>query len=407
MTGRLRLAALAGSLPRGVRTRFAPAPTGYLHLGHVANALVVWGMARLAGGVVVLRIEDHDRVRSRPAFEAALLEDLAWLGFQPDEPPPADDGSRPAYRQSDGEARYRSALGDLVATGLVYGCRCSRATFARWREERGRDWSGPGCPGGCRQLGLSLEPHTPLRVALGSGSEPYRDLVHGPGTGEPAASGDVLVRDRDGNWTYHFAVVVDDLDQGIDLVVRGDDLLPATPLQLRLRRLLGGDPDRLVFLHHPLVRTTDGRKLSKSAGDTGVRELRAAGWSVERVLGTAAAAIGLLDAPRPVGFEELLETEAARRRRPGERSSRSVSSRMTGSPAKRPGDDGRASSASADPRRRRQASHEPPHGHHVPTLGPEGIDEGRGNDDPVGSGLGDGRHVPLATHPEADRHRDR
>lgn len=307
MTERFDLARLAAAAPRGARTRFAPAPTGYLHLGHVANAIVVWGIARRAGGQVVLRIEDHDRDRSRPAFEAALLDDLAWLGFRPDEPDPAVLRARPSpYRQSDRDAVYRAAVERLVAAGLVYACRCSRSTFARWREAHGRSWSGPGCPGGCRELGLPLDDGVPLRVALGSGRESYRDLRLGPGTGEPSAGGDVLVRDRAGNWTYHCCVVVDDLDQGIDLVVRGEDLLEATPLQLRLRRLLGGDPAGLVFLHHPLVRTADGRKLSKSAGDTGVRELRAAGWSPERVLGAAAAAIGLRPDPTPVRLAELV-----------------------------------------------------------------------------------------------------
>lgn len=307
MTERLDLARLAAAVPDGARTRFAPAPTGYLHLGHVANAIVVWGLARLAGGRVVLRIEDHDRVRSRPAFETALLDHLAWLGFRPDEPDLAELRAGPSpYRQSDRGATYRAALERLAAAGLVYACRCSRATFARWREAHGAPWSGPGCPGGCRALGLPLEPGMPLRIAVGTGSEEYRDLRLGIAAGEAAADGDVLVRDRAGNWTYHFCVVVDDLEQGIDLVVRGEDLLAATPLQLRLRRLLGGDPGDLAFLHHPLVRTPDGRKLSKSAGDTGVRDLRAAGWSVEQVLGAAAAAVGLLEAPHPIRLEDLL-----------------------------------------------------------------------------------------------------
>lgn len=305
--GRFDLARLAAAVPRGVRTRFAPAPTGYLHLGHVANAIVVWGLARLAGGRVVLRIEDHDRVRSRAGFEAALLEDLAWLGFRPDEPNLAELRAGPSpYRQSDRGPVYRAALERLAAAGLVYGCRCSRATFAAWREAHGAPWSGPGCPGGCRSQGLPLDAAPSLRVALGTGTEAYDDLALGPGSGEPSAGGDVLVRDRAGNWTYHLCVVVDDLEQGIDLVVRGEDLLAATPLQLRLRRLLGGNPSDLVFVHHPLVRTADGRKLSKSAGDTGLRELRAAGWPVERILGAAAAAIGLIEAPRPVRFEDLL-----------------------------------------------------------------------------------------------------
>ncbi len=307
MTDRLELARLAAAVPSRARTRFAPAPTGYLHLGHVANAIVVWGLARRVGGRVVLRIEDHDRVRSRPPYEAALLDDLAWLGFRPDEPDPAELRAGPSpYRQSDRAAVYETALGRLAAQGLVYACRCSRATFGRWRADHGAEWTGPGCPGDCRSLGLPLEAGLPLRVSLGPGVETYRDLRRGPGVGAPSAGGDVLVRDRAGNWTYHFAVVVDDLDQRIDLVVRGEDLAPASPLQLRLRRLLGGDPTGLVFVHHPLVRTPEGRKLSKSAGDTGVGELRAAGWSVERVLGAAAAAIGLLDAPRPVRLEDLL-----------------------------------------------------------------------------------------------------
>lgn len=308
MTGRLDLARLAAAAPRGARTRFAPAPSGYLHLGHVANAIIVWGIARRAGGRVVLRIEDHDRVRSRPAFEAALLDDLAWLGFRPDEPDLADLAGGPSpYRQSDRGAAYRAAVARLTAAGLVYGCRCSRASFARWRDEQGREWHGPGCPGGCRELGLPLDDALPLRVALGSGEEAYRDLQLGPEAGEPSAGGDVLVRDRDGNWTYHLCCVVDDLEHRIDLVVRGEDLRSATPLQLRLRRLLGGDPGDVVFVHHPLVRTAGGRKLSKSAGDTGVRELRAAGWSPARVLAAAAAAIGLVAAPTPIRLEDLLD----------------------------------------------------------------------------------------------------
>ncbi len=307
MTERLDLAALAAAAPRRARTRFAPAPTGYLHLGHVANAILVWGLARAVGGTVLLRIEDHDRIRSKAAFEVALLEDLAWLGFDPDEPASEDVRPGPSpHRQSERTAAYEAAVRGLAAVGLAYGCRCSRSAFARWQADHGRPWSGPGCPGGCQRLGLPFEPGTAIRVALGEGEERFDDLRFGPVVGEPSAGGDVLVRDRIGNWTYHFCVVVDDLDQRIDLVVRGEDLLAATPLQLRLRRLLGGDPADLVFLHHPLVRTRDGRKLSKSAGDTGVRELRAAGWPAERVLGAAAAAVGLLDSPRPVRFDDLV-----------------------------------------------------------------------------------------------------
>lgn len=262
-----------------IRTRFAPAPTGYLHLGHVANAIHVWGLAAAEGARVLVRIEDHDRVRSRPEFDAAILEDLAWLGFVADEGP---------VRQSDDDAPYMDAIARLRADGLVYGCDCSRATFDAWEHEHGTRWSGIGCPGGCRDR--LLEGPT-LRVALGAGGERWMDLLVGPCADEVTPAGDPSVRDRDGNWTYLLGVVVDDLRQGVDLVVRGRDLLDATPAQIRLARVLGR-PQPPAFAHHRLVRDAEGRKLSKSSGDTGVRELRAAGHSGDEIVAMAAAAIG-------------------------------------------------------------------------------------------------------------------
>ena len=209
------------------RTRFAPAPTGYLHLGHVANAIFVWGMAASAGADVLLRIEDHDRVRSRPEFEAALLEDLEWLGFRADAGP---------IRQSDDDAPYAAALARLRDEGLVYGCDCSRKTFEVWAHDHGRRWHGPGCPGGCRERGLD---GPVLRVGLGGGSERWMDRLVGPCSDEVANDGDTPLTDRDGNWTYGFAVVVDDLRQGVDLVIRGRDLLSETAAQIRLGAMLG------------------------------------------------------------------------------------------------------------------------------------------------------------------------
>ncbi len=273
-------------LPVAPVTRFAPAPTGLLHLGHLVNALYVWGIARATGGRVVLRVEDHDRQRSRPDYETALLDDLERLGLVPDEPPvPAFRAGATPYRQSDSGALYTAALEGLRGAGLVYACSCTRTTVATWEAAHGRPWRGIGCPGGCRDMALdeaaawSASPIAPglgLRVAVGAASERWVDLLAGPLADEPAASGDPLVRDRVGNWTYAFCVVVDDLRQGIDLVIRGRDLLDATPVQLRLARLLGrvGPP---VFLHHPLVRRVTGQKLSKAEHDTAVREMLEAG----------------------------------------------------------------------------------------------------------------------------------
>lgn len=271
----------AGALPRATLTRFAPAPTGFLHLGHVANALWVWGVAAATDGRVLLRIEDHDRQRSRSAYDAALLEDLAWLGFVADIGP---------VRQTDADAvaAYDAAERRLRDAGLVYGCACTRSTFAAWAASHPTPWQGPGCPGGCR--GRALDGPV-LRVALGDGSEAWDDLLVGRCEDAVASSGDVPIRDGHGNRTYGFCVVVDDLRQGVGLVIRGRDLLHATPAQIRLGRLLGREePPR--FLHHGLIRRPDGAKLSKSAGDTGVRELRAAGRSPAEVRAMAGAALG-------------------------------------------------------------------------------------------------------------------
>lgn len=254
---------------------------------------------------MVLRVEDHDRQRCRPGYEAALLDDLDWLGLRPDLGTTAELRSGPSpYRQSDGAAAYAAALERLRAAGLVYACDCSRTTFATWAAAAGRRWFGPGCPGGCRARDLDGGPGTGIRVALGAGQESMDDLLLGPVSGAPSRDGDLLVRDRHGNWTYAFAVVIDDARHGVDLVIRGQDLLEATPPQLRLGRLLGR-PAPPAFLHHPLIRKPGGAKLSKADGDTGVRDLRSAGLTPERVLGEAAAAVGLRPEPRPLGVDEL------------------------------------------------------------------------------------------------------
>lgn len=294
------LPATAAHVAAPVRTRFAPSPTGYLHLGHVVNAIYVWGVARALGGAVVLRIEDHDRLRARPGYEDALREDLAWLGFQP------DDGWDPPIRQSERGATYLRALETLQAAGLVYACDCSR------REIGGEYYSGR-----CRTRGLALSSGRGVRVVLFQGSETFTDLLLGAQTQEPAQQcGDLLVRDRDDHWTYQFAATVDDWRQDMTLVVRGEDLLASTGRQMRLARLLGrANPP--AFLHHPLVLGSGGAKLSKAAGDTGVRDLRRAGASPGDVIGLAAAAVGLTPPGLPVPADRVRELFEARDRAAG------------------------------------------------------------------------------------------
>jgi glutamyl-tRNA synthetase/glutamyl-Q tRNA(Asp) synthetase len=281
---------------RGIISRFAPAPTGFLHLGHVVNAVCVWRETRARSGRILLRIEDHDRQRSRRRFEGAILEDLAWLGFEADEPP---------VRQSERGAIYEDALGRLRALGLVYACDCSRAEIAEATAGlkactttepkvvpafRPAEPERP-YPGTCRDRGLAEGPGVGIRVRLAPSVEPFVDLRLGPQEQRPSEQcGDLLVRDRDGNWTYQFAATVDDDVQGVTLVVRGVDLLPSTGRQIQLARLLGRD-EPPAFLHHPLIMKAPGQKLSKADGDTGIRELRARGWTAEQVIEAAVAAL--------------------------------------------------------------------------------------------------------------------
>jgi glutamyl/glutaminyl-tRNA synthetase len=283
---------------RDIISRFAPAPTGFLHLGHVVNAVRVWQETRARRGRVLLRIEDHDRQRSRRAFEDAILDDLDWLGFVADEAP---------VRQSERGAIYEEALDRLRRQGLVYACGCTRAEIAR--SDRGQGASERGAlqmpelryPGTCADRGLAEAPGLGLRVRLPPSVERFVDERHGLQEQRPSEQcGDLLVRDRDGNWTYQFAATVDDFVQGVTLVVRGDDLLASTGRQIQLARLLGRETPP-EFLHHPLIMKADAsatgvgapsQKLSKSDGDTGIRELRARGWTPADVIAAAIAAVG-------------------------------------------------------------------------------------------------------------------
>lgn len=295
-------------LPRGFTTRFAPAPTGWLHLGHAANAIWVWGIARAHGGRVLLRVEDHDGGRCRREYEAGLLDDLDWLGLVPDGAGTEAFRAGPlAQRQSDDPRRYGIRLATLEANGLAYPCACSRRDIARAAAQHA-DGDELRYPGTCRDRALDPDTTPARRVIMRAGTvETFDDLRLGHQEQDPDLQcGDVLVRDRNGRWTYQFAVVVDDMEQGIDLVIRGEDLLASTGRQLRLARLLGREtPPR--FLHHPLLRHADGRKLSKSAHDTGLRELRAAGRTRAEVLGLAAHLSGLQPTTAPIGPDSLAD----------------------------------------------------------------------------------------------------
>ena len=259
----------------------------------MVNAIYVWGLAQVLGGRVLVRVEDHDRIRSRADFEHSLFEDLQWLGFT--------DPSTPFLRQQDRHAVYADALERLRRVAHVYACDCSRSSF-----------EGERYPGRCRGRGLSEAPGRTLRVELDDTVETAHDLLLGPLEQSPALQcGDLAVQDRDGHWTYQFAVTVDDLLQDVTLVIRGADLLSSTGRQVHLGRLLraagvGGAaswPPR--YVHHPVLLDDDGKKLSKSTGAAGVRRLRDAGVTAADVLGRAAAAAGLTDGPSAIHHQNV------------------------------------------------------------------------------------------------------
>lgn len=270
-------------------TRFAPSPTGHLHLGHAYAALLAHQAARKTGGRFLVRMENLDQARCDAGFEAAILEDLAWLGL-------AWDG--PVRRQSDCVHAFRAALDALSASGVVYPCFCTRGDIAREIEAMARAPQGPDgplYPGTCRMLSSAErrnrlaggEPHAlrlDVEVALarlGSPALHFEETGRGPRgeTGriavEPALLGDIVLGRKDTGVGYHLAVVVDDADQGITLVTRGDDLFAATHVQRLLQALLGLPTPR--YGHHALIRDAQGRRLAKRDRDQTLAALRTAG----------------------------------------------------------------------------------------------------------------------------------
>ena len=285
----------------GYRGRFAPSPTGDLHLGGARTALVAWLAARAAGGAYVVRVEDLDGPRVVPGADERILEDMRWLGLDWDEGPDIG-GPHAPYRQAIRLARYDAAVEQLLASGRAFQCWCSRAEVARAAAApHGPADDGPRYPGTCRTLSvpppsdLRYRRRPSVRLRVDSETIAFVDGVHGPQQEDPAATiGDFVIRRADGIPAYQLAVVVDDAAMGITDVVRGDDLLGSTARQLLLYRALGLPAPR--FAHVPLMLGPDGARLSKRHGAIGVRALGERGRSPAYVVGHLAATLGLVPA---------------------------------------------------------------------------------------------------------------
>lgn len=287
--------------------RFAPSPSGRMHLGNVFCALLAWLSVRSQGGRMVLRIEDLDPARCRPEYAAQLEDDLRWFGLTWDE---GGAAGGPSYFQSARDAAYAVAFEKLSAQGLTYPCFCTRAELHAASAPHLSD-GRTVYAGTCRSLSagevsrhrLSHAPAWRLRV-------PDEDICFADGLqgfySENLArtTGDFILRRSDGVYAYQLAVVVDDAAQGVTEVLRGRDLLNSTPRQLYLYRLLGLNPP--AFSHIPLLLAPDGRRLSKRDRDLDLGALRARCPSPEPLLGHLAHFAGLLPHPVPVTASELI-----------------------------------------------------------------------------------------------------
>ncbi len=264
-------------------TRFAPSPTGYLHLGHAFSAFTAWQRARQAGGRFLLRLEDIDPGRCRPEFSESILEDLAWLGL---------DWDGEVRIQSAHLPDYRADLDGLAARHLVYPCFCSRAKIAREVAESVAASHGPDgaplYPGTCRRLpeavrvarmaageGHALRLDMARALAVAPGPLEYEEEGKGSVACDPARFGDVVLARKDAPASYHLCVTHDDALQGVTLVTRGEDLKPATDLHRLLQALVGWPTPR--YAHHALLTDAAGRRLAKRDRAETLRQMRAAG----------------------------------------------------------------------------------------------------------------------------------
>jgi glutamyl-Q tRNA(Asp) synthetase len=275
--------------PTSITTRFAPSPTGWLHLGHVYAARVARDRARSGGGRFLLRLEDTDVVRSQPRYADAILDDLAWLGLHWD---------GPVRVQSQHFAEYLAVLDALRDRALLYPCFCSRADIVR-AVTAPHGPEGVIYPGTCRHLTPSErqdriatgQPHAwrldTAGAVMQTGALSFAEQGRGRLACDPMLFGDVVLGRRDAPASYHLAVTHDDAVQGVSLVTRGDELLAATSIHRLLQALMGWPEP--AYAHHSLLLDATGHRLSKRDGAMGIRHLRQAGYGPADVLALAAA----------------------------------------------------------------------------------------------------------------------
>ena len=258
-----------------VRTRFAPSPTGMLHIGGVRTALFCWLYARRLGGRFILRIEDTDRERSTPEAVQAILDGMKWLGLDHDEGP---------FYQTERMDRYKEVIGQFLGEGKAYHCYCSKAELDEMRAGQMARKDKPRYDGRCRNRTEPVPGVSPVVRFRNpdEGQVVVNDVVHGPITFDSAELDDLIIARSDGTPTYNFCVMVDDHDMRITHVIRGDDHINNTPRQINMLRALGAEPP--VYAHVPMILGPDGAKLSKRHGAVSVLQYRDDGFLPEGLL---------------------------------------------------------------------------------------------------------------------------
>jgi len=259
-----------------IRTRFAPSPTGYLHIGGARTALFSWLYARKHGGTFILRIEDTDLERSTAESVDAILQGMTWLGLEYDEGP---------FFQTHRFPRYQEVIRQMLKEGMAYHCYCTKARLESLRNEQMARKEKPRYDGRCRHGVANPPPDIPPVVRFKNpqeGSVVVEDLIRGRVVFQNAELDDLIIARSDGTPTYNFTVVVDDLDMGITHVIRGDDHLNNTPRQINMLRALGAAPP--VYAHVPMILGADGARLSKRHGAVSVMQYRDEGYLPEALL---------------------------------------------------------------------------------------------------------------------------
>jgi glutamyl-tRNA synthetase len=266
-----------------MRLRFAPSPTGYLHIGGARTALFNWLLARKNGGVFLLRIEDTDRKRSKPEFEEQILRDMAWMGLDWDEGP-SKGGEYGPYRQTERQGRYDQYVESMLAGGKAYRCTCSKERLTEVREAARAKGDKPKYDGHCRALNLGPDcgEHVIRFAAPQTGETVVADLVKGDVRFNNEELDDLIIQRSDGTPTYNLVVVIDDHEMAVTHVIRGDDHLNNTPKQQMLYEALGFPVPK--FAHLPIILGNDGGKMSKRHGDTSVGAYREKGFLPQALL---------------------------------------------------------------------------------------------------------------------------